>query len=75
MITRRSLGALAIGVGFPLPALAQGLSNRPIRLVIPFTPAGTWDLCGRLTAERLSARLGQPVVVANRPGPSGHVRG
>ena len=75
MITRRSLGALAVGAGLPLPALAQGLSNRPIRLVIPFTPAGTTELVGRLTAERLSARLGQQVVVDNRPGASGNVGG
>ena len=75
MNTRRSLGALALGASVPLHALAQGLSNRPIRLVIPFTPAGTTDLVGRLTAERLSARPGQQVAVDNRPGDSGNVGG
>jgi tripartite-type tricarboxylate transporter receptor subunit TctC len=61
-----------------LPALAraeEAFPTRPLRLVIPFTPAGTTDLTGRLAAERLSARLGQPVVVENRPGAGGNVGG
>lgn len=74
-ITRRGLGGLALGATLAKPALAQGLSGRPIRLVIPFTPAGTTDLVGRLTGERLAARLGQQVVVDNRPGASGNVGG
>ena len=49
--------------------------SRPIRLVIPFTPAGTTDLVGRLTAERLSQRLGHQVIVENRPGAGGNVGG
>ena len=62
-----------------LPALrarAQGAPwtpTRPIRLVIPFTPAGTTDLVGRIGAERLGARLGQQVVVENRAGAGGNV--
>ncbi|MDO9709573.1 tripartite tricarboxylate transporter substrate binding protein [Paracraurococcus lichenis] len=61
-----------------LPAAAraeEGFPSRPLRIVIPFTPAGTTDLTGRLAAERLAARLGQPVVVENRPGAGGNVGG
>jgi tripartite-type tricarboxylate transporter receptor subunit TctC len=47
--------------------------SRPIRLVIPFTPAGTTDLVGRLAAERFPRGLGQQVVVENRPGAGGNV--
>ena len=76
-LSRRAalLGAAAAGLAdVPWSVSAQDAwPNRPIRLVIPFTPAGTTDLVGRLAAERLSARLGQQVVVENRPGAGGNV--
>jgi tripartite-type tricarboxylate transporter receptor subunit TctC len=50
--------------------MAQGYPNRPISFVIPFPPGGGSDVLGRLLAQRLSDRLGQPVLVENRPGAS-----
>ena len=74
--SRRAAFGAAIGFAALRPALAQDAwPSRPIRLVIPFTPAGTTDLVGRLAAERLSARFGQQVVVENRPGAGGNVAG
>ena len=57
----------------PRIGVAQGFPTRPIRIVIPFTPAGTTDLVGRLTAELLGRRMNAQVVVDNRPGASGNV--
>lgn len=73
-IARRGvLAALPAALAAPRLAWGQGFPFRPIRIVIPFTPAGTTDLVGRLTAEMLGRRLNHQVVVDNRPGASGNV--
>ena len=45
--------------------------NRAIKLLVPFPPAGATDVVGRIVAQKLGERLGQPVVVENRPGAGG----
>ena len=54
--------------GAMLPALAQDYPNRPIKLIVPFSPGAGTDATGRIVADGLSKRLGQPVVVENKPG-------
>jgi tripartite-type tricarboxylate transporter receptor subunit TctC len=49
-------------------AFSQGYPNRPIKIVVPFTPGGGNDVFGRTVAQKLWDRLGQPVVVENKPG-------
>ena len=61
-------------VGLSGPAVAQGgYPNKPIRLIVPFSPGGVTDTSGRLIAEHLSKRLGQQIVVDNKPGASGNI--
>jgi tripartite-type tricarboxylate transporter receptor subunit TctC len=59
-----------------LPFTTRGASawpDQPIRLVVPYTPAGGPDMIARFVGERLATRLGQPVVVENLPGASGNI--
>ncbi|MGH8621461.1 MAG: Bug family tripartite tricarboxylate transporter substrate binding protein, partial [Burkholderiales bacterium] len=58
-------GILALAA---LPAVAQQYPARPVRFIAPFPPGGGVDIVARTVGEKLGARLGQTVVVDNRPG-------
>ncbi len=58
---------------FPATGMAQAWPSRPIRFIVPFPPGGGTDVNARIIAPRLSAALGQQVVVENRTGAGGMV--
>ena len=68
MLYRRSFLA-ASAAALALPAQAQApWPSKPIKLVVPYAPGGSTDVVGRVIAEYLGQRLGQNIVVENRPG-------
>ncbi|HEV7408378.1 MAG TPA: tripartite tricarboxylate transporter substrate binding protein [Bradyrhizobium sp.] len=64
----RAIAALAIVLGCASGALAQGWPNRPIRMIVPYTPGGYTDLMARLVGQKISDALGQPIIFENKPG-------
>ncbi len=66
----RWLAASAMALAFACPAQAAW-PERPITLIIPASPGGTTDISARLIADKLSAKLGQQVIVENRAGAAG----
>ncbi|AOZ03543.1 ABC transporter substrate-binding protein [Cupriavidus sp. USMAHM13] len=64
----RLCAGLAAALLLSVPVAAQVFPNRPLHLVVPYPPGGTADVLARLLGQRLSERLGSPVVVDNRAG-------
>jgi tripartite-type tricarboxylate transporter receptor subunit TctC len=58
----------ALSLGAVSGAMAQNFPNRPLRLVVPFSPGGAADVPGRILTQRVTEALGQQVIVDNRPG-------
>ncbi|MFZ0057268.1 MAG: tripartite tricarboxylate transporter substrate binding protein [Pseudolabrys sp.] len=76
-LPRRTFLHLAAGAA-ALPATsrfawAQAYPTRPVRLIVPFGPAGASDITARLIGQWLSERLGQQFVIENRPGAGGNI--
>jgi tripartite-type tricarboxylate transporter receptor subunit TctC len=74
MLTRRTALTGAALAPLARPALAQpGWPDRPIRIVVPFGAGGNLDTLIRIVSPMMSQRLGQPVVIENRPGAGGNL--
>lgn len=78
LLNRRRCAALAVVSAlsvslFAGPAAAQTYPARAIKIVVPYAPGGTNDIVARLLAQRLGERMGQAVIVENKPGASGNL--
>jgi tripartite-type tricarboxylate transporter receptor subunit TctC len=64
----RLFGVALVALAYCAPAVAQGYPSRPVTLIIPFPAGGGVDTIGRVIAAKLTAALGQQVIVENRAG-------
>src|SRR5262252_8054026 len=63
----------ALALGFAATALAQTYPSRPVRVIVPYPPGDAADILARLIGPKVSERVGQQMVVENRPGASGQI--
>lgn len=73
-ITRPLLAVALFAIG-NLAAAQDAYPSRPLKLVVPYAAGGPADMLARMVAEKLTTRLGQPVVIDNKPGAGGHLGG
>ena len=77
MINKRQAGlalaTLVLSLSTVGTALAQSYPDKPIRLVVPYPPGASTDAVGRIVGQKLSANIGQTVIVDNRAGASGNI--
>ncbi len=76
-MTSGAIGRCAIAAGAVLAMLAAsptaGWTSKPVRFVVPAPPGGTSDVLARIVGAALSAQIGQPVIVENKPGAGGAI--
>jgi tripartite-type tricarboxylate transporter receptor subunit TctC len=63
----------ALAAAFALPVQAQTWPEKPVHIIVAFTPGSATDVIGRAMSNELSAKLGQPVIVENKPGAGGTI--
>lgn len=68
MLRSALMAALTFGLFASAPAVAQNYPDRPVKIIVPSGPAGSYDIVGRVVADQLSKRLNQSFVVENRQG-------
>ena len=63
-----ALTVMATAATVPATVSAAAYPDKPIRMVVPYPPGGTSDVLGRLLGQQMADKLGQPVIIENRPG-------
>jgi tripartite-type tricarboxylate transporter receptor subunit TctC len=72
-VTRIGIAVVAALTLCATHAMAQTYPAKPVRMVVPFPPGGTPDILGRILTQKLTATLGQPVLIDNRGGAAGNI--